>query len=350
MNEKNKKNILDYSSSSVSINEIIEIINKEFGEGTVTTLGKISNNRENVISSGSIFLNNAMGTGGYVRGKIVEIFGLESSGKSTLALQAVNECQKKNGKVAYFDLENGLDREYAKKIGIEIDDLMIFYPDSGEKVFDMMKNLIRGNIDLIIVDSVSNLIPFSQLDSNLEKQKIGSQALLMSSGLRRLKNELISDKNLKNTVIIFINQIRNKISTGFYLGNPETTSGGMALRFDSDLRIKLKKRGFIEKEDNDEVIGIKVEAEIIKNKLAAPGKTADIEIFFSKGIKKEREIFHLAVKLEIIEKSGNWYSYLDKKIGNGKENSILFLENNFSIYEEIENKVIKEIKNNKLFF
>jgi len=287
-NEKN-------SFPSEEIKKIIEIITKEYGEGTITTLGKSKLKEQKILSTGSLLLDWAIGTGGYVCGKIVEIYGLESSGKSTLALHAVRECQKLQKKTVYIDLENGLNIKHVQNIGVDKENLMILYPSSAVKTFEMIRDLIREGVDLIVVDSVSNLSP--QVD-DLEKYKIGSHALLMSHGLRILKNELTN----KDTIIIFINQIRNKISTGFYGGNPETTTGGMALRFDSDLRIKLKRTGKIEK--NDKLIGIEVEALIKKSKIGEPEKTAKLEITFARGIQKEREIIELATELNVIQKSG----------------------------------------------
>jgi recombination protein RecA len=319
---------------SPEIKKIIENITKEYGEGTITTLGKSKLKEQKILSTGSLLLDQAIGTGGYVCGKIVEIFGLESSGKSTLALHAVRECQKLKKKAVYIDLENGLNIKYVQNIGVDKENLIILYPNSAVKTFEMIRDLIREGVDLIVVDSVSNLSP--QVD-DLEKYKIGSHALLMSHGLRILKNELTN----KDTIIIFINQIRNKISTGFYGGNPETTTGGMALRFDSDLRIKLKRTGKIEK--NDKLIGIEVEALIKKSKIGEPEKTAKLEIIFSQGIKKEREIIELATELNIIQKSGTWYSYGEKKLGQGKENVTDYLLENPEIYQEIEKNVIEAI-------
>jgi len=280
---------------SPEIKKIIENITKEYGEGTITTLGKSKLKEQKILSTGSLLLDQAIGTGGYVCGKIVEIYGLESSGKSTLALHAVRECQKLKKKAVYIDLENGLNIKYVQNIGVDKENLIILYPNSAVKTFEMIRDLIREGVDLIVVDSVSNLSP--QVD-DLEKYKIGSHALLMSHGLRILKNELTN----KDTIIIFINQIRNKISTGFYGGNPETTTGGMALRFDSDLRIKLKRTGKIEK--NDKLVGIEVEALIKKSKIGAPEKTANLEIIFAYGIQKEREIIELATELNVIQRSG----------------------------------------------
>lgn len=325
---------------SEEIKNIIENITKEYGEGIITTLGESKSREQKALSTSSFLLNNAIGTGGYVHGKIVEIFGLESSGKSTLALHAVSECQKLGKKAAYIDLENGLDVKYAEKIGVKSSELIIIYPSSGEEAFDVMNVLIKEKVDLIVVDSVSNLIPRVQLEANLEKQKIGSHALLMSSGLRRLKSELTKQE----TIIIFINQIRNKINTGYYGGNPETTTGGMALNFDADLRIRLKRKDKIEK--NGELVGIEVEARVIKNKLSAPGKVANLEIIFSQGIQKEREIVDLAAELNIIQKSGTWYSYGESKLGQGKENVADYLSENPDLYAEIEKNIIDKLNFN----
>lgn len=336
MSQKKEIKVEKDSLLSQELKDIIESITKEYGEGVITTLGKSKLKEQKTLSTGSLLLDQAIGTGGYVCGKIVEVYGLESSGKSTLALHAVSECQKLGKKAAYIDLENGLDIKYVENIGVKSEDLIIAYPSSGEEGFEIISKLIKVGVDLIIVDSVSNLIPRSQLEANLEKHKIGSHALLMSWGLRRLKNELTN----KEVIIIFINQIRNKISTGFYGGNPETTTGGMALNFDADLRIKLKRKDKIERDGK--LAGIEVEARIVKNKLAAPGKTVGLEIIFSQGIQKEREIIDLATELNILQKSGNWYSYKEKKLGNGKENVVDYLIENPELYREIE----EEIKNN----
>ena len=330
-----KEKEINFSSET---EENIEDINKEYGEGTLTTLGKSKLSKEQkVLPTGSLILDKAIERGGYICGKIVEIFGLESSGKSTLALQAVRECQRLGKLAVYIDLENGLDIKYMRSIGVK-DDLMIAYPDGGETTFGLINRLIKiKNVGLIVVDSVSNLIPRSQLTPDLEKHKIGSHALLMSWGLRNLKNWLIN----KEVVVIFINQIRNKISTGYYGGNPETTTGGMALRFDADLRIKLIKESKIEK--NDEAVGINVRALVSKSKIGKPLKEANLEIIFGKGIQKEREIINLATELNVIQKSGTWYSYEEKKLGNGKENVVDYLIENPEVCQEIEKIVLAKL-------
>ena len=318
-----------------AVEEIVENIKKNFGQESVVLLGKSETKKREIISTGSYLLDQATGTGGYVCGKIVEIYGLQSSGKSTLALQAVSECQKLNKKAAYFDLENGLDINYAENIGVKSQELIFPYPSCGEQAFDMLIELIRENVDLIVVDSVSNLVPRSQLEANLEKQRIGSHAALMSSGLRKLKPELMN----KKTIIIFINQMRENISTS-YFASPRVTTGGMSLGFDADLRIQLKKREELKK--NEEIVGIEVEAKVMKNKLAPHGKVANLEIIFPYGVQKSREILDLAVSKEIVQKSGNWYSYQGNKLGNGREAALGYLTENPQVYSEIEQVIVQE--------
>lgn len=282
-----------------TVEEIVASIRSDFGEQSIILLGENEKKQREVISTGSYLLDQAIGTGGYVCGKIVEIYGLRSSGKSTLALQAVSECQKLGKKATYFDLENGLSgTKHAESIGVKSKELIFPYPSSGEEVFDMMIKLIGLNIDLIVVDSVSNLVPLAQLEASLEKQRIGSQAALMSAGLRKLKLELSN----KKTIIIFINQIRKNISTSYY-SNPEVKPGGMSLDFEADLIIKLKKKEDIKK--NEKIVGIEVEARIEKNKLAPHGEITNLEIIFPHGIQKEREIVDLATELNILQKNGN---------------------------------------------
>ena len=252
-------------------------------------------------------------------------------------------------KAVYFDLENSLNIKYSKDIGVKTEELIVPYPSSGEEVFNMIvgddsskkerrKGLIEVGVDLIIIDSVSNLIPRAQLEASLEKQRVGSHAALMSAGLRKLKSALTNQK----TIVIFINQVRKNISTGFFTGSPEVTTGGMALDFDSDLRIKLKVKEKLVKDDKS--IGIKVEAKIIKNKLATPDGVVNLEIIYSCGIQKKREIFDLAIEKNIIQKSGNWYSFQEQRLGNGKEAVINFLSDNLKLYEEIEKKFLKLLK------
>lgn len=322
--------------------DILASIQKEFGDEVVTVLDKDNYKCEKeAMHSGSILLDSIMWNplkGGYVRGKIVEISGLQSSGKSTLACHAIRECQKLGETAAYFDLENALDVDYIKAIGVDPKKLLLIYAHSGEECFDIIEKLINMNIGLIIVDSVSNLVPQVQLETSLEKSsRIGSHAALMSNGLRKIKHRLIG----KKTTIIFINQLRSNINAGFF-ANPEITTGGMALPFESDLRLRLRFREKIEK--SGKVIGIKVEARIIKNRFYKPFGTTELEIMYAGGIKLSREIFKLALEKEILQKSGSWYSYKEQKF-NGPEAAIDFLEspNNQAVFKEIKKKVLESL-------
>lgn len=321
----------------------LENFRKEFGEDSVAVLNSDAYKCEKeAISSGSIFLDSIMwkaGIGGYVKGKVIEISGLQSSGKSTLAFHAVRECQKLKEKVVYFDLENGLDMEYAEGIGIDGKNLILPYPNSGEEAFEMMVKFIEMNVGLIVVDSVSNLVPRAQLEANLEKTRIGSHASLMSTGLRKVKNKLIN----KKTVLIFINQLRHNINTGFFLSNQEVTTGGLALHYESDLRIKLRFKEKIEKAKK--IIGIKIEAKVTKNRFSRPFGAVELEIIHPVGIQKSREVVKLAIENGVIQKNGNWYYYNEKKLGNGLEAVIECLEKkeNQEILFELERKAIESL-------
>lgn len=332
----NKKSpVASQEAINKSYSEIIETISREFGDDSISTLKKIYSGKDNFLHSGSFLLDQKIGTNGYPCGKIVELFGEESSGKTTLALHAVRECQKLGKLAVYMDLENALNVAYAKEIGVDEEKLVISSPIDGENAFDIIKRLISLNVGLIVVDSVSTLIPRAELEGDAGTQSMGLHARLMSKGLRIINNEL----SKKETIVIFINQLRQKISTFGSFGNPETTTGGNALKFIASLRIKLKRVGRVEK--NGEYIGIETQAEIIKNKLAAPYKKVKLEIMFSGGIQKEREILDLAAENGIVNKAGGWYSYKDKKLGNGKENVVKFLLENQEIFDEITNLVSK---------
>ena len=320
----------------------LDIIQKEFGEGSVTLLEQDSHKCEKeAISSGSFLLDNIIwksknGNGGYVKGKIIEISGLQSSGKSTLAFHAVRECQKLGEKVVYFDLENGLDLDYVKVIGVDTKKLILPYPCSGEEAFEMLAKFVELDIGLIVVDSVSNLVPRAQLETNLEKTRIGSHAALMSAGLRKVKNKLIN----KKTVIIFINQLRNNISLNFS-GNPEVTTGGMALRYESDLRLRLKQKEKIER--GGKVVGVKIEIKVIKNRFSKPFGKTDVEIILSRGIQKSKEISKVAIEQDIIiKKNGNSYFFKEKKLGSSLDSIANFLDlpDNFETLKEIERQIL----------
>ncbi len=308
--------------------EAIKQIQQQFGKGSIAQLIN-EGDHINVIPTGSIQLDKALGVGGYPKGKIIEIFGNESSGKSTLALQAVASCQRMNGKCAYIDVEHSLDAKYCEANGIDLTKLLLAQPNSGEQAFALIEALIKtGMIDLIIVDSVAALVPQAEIDGEIQDQTIGLHARLMSKGLRLIENLLAK----YDTTIIFINQIREKI--GVMFGNNETTTGGRALRFYSSVRIELKRVELIKK--GTDCIGIKSCAKIVKNKLAAPLYRAYIEFYFNEGIDHTMEIIDFALESGVIEKRGAWYYFNDKKIGQGKDATKQFLLNNIDLFDEIK--------------
>lgn len=308
--------------------EAIKQIQEQFGKGSIAKLINEGNNVD-VIPSGSLQLDKALGIGGYPKGRIIEIYGNESSGKSTLALQAVASCQKMNGKCAYIDVEHALDAKYCEANGIDLSKLLLAQPDSGEQAFALIEALVKtGMIDLIIVDSVAALVPQAEIDGEIQDQTIGLHARLMSKGLRIVENLLAK----YNTTIIFINQIREKI--GVMYGSNETTTGGRALRFYSSIRMELKRVELIKR--GTECVGIKSCAKIVKNKLAAPLYKAYIDIYFNEGIDHTMEIIDFALEKGVIEKKGAWYYFQDKKIGQGKEATKQFLLNNIDLFDEIK--------------
>ena len=334
--------------------EIIESINKEYGEGTIATLGESKFKDYPTLPTGSIILDREVG-GGYPLGKIVEIYGENSSGKTTLALHAVRECQKLGKRVAWFDVENALIAKNAQNIGVNIDELLVLYPNTGEETFKLIADFIKEKeakkkFGLIVVDSVAALMPEKML-GDFEEPVIGAHARMMNNGLKQILHEMTN----RETIVIFINQIRNKISTGYFsFGNPKTTTGGVALTYFSSLRIELKnKKEKVEKEGK--YAGVKIWVRVEKVKLVpdcASSKDKEskeklLEIMFKGGIQKEREVFDLATELNILQKSGNWCSYKQKKIGNGKENSVDYLKKNTEIYQAIEKEVIDQIANSK---
>ncbi len=317
--------------------EVIEAISREFGEDSISTLKKNHSGKGNFLHSGSYLLDQNIGTQGYPCGRIIELFGEESSGKTTVALHAVRECQKAGKSAVYMDLENALNVSYAKEIGVNEEKLVISSPTDGENAFDIIKRLIVLNVGLIVVDSVATMIPRAELEGDSATQLVGLHARLMSKGLRTINNEL----SKRDTIVIFINQMRQKISTFGSFGNPETTTGGNALKFIASLRIRLRRVGRIER--SGKYIGIETQAEIIKNKIAAPYRKVRLEIMFDGGIQKEREILDLAVEGGIINKSGGWYSYKEQKLGNGKENVVKTFQETAGLLEEIENLVARKV-------
>ena len=307
-------------------------IEKQFGKGSVMKLGEYKAMEIEAIPTGALGLDIALGIGGVPRGRIIEIFGPESSGKTTLALHIIAEAQKMNGEAAFIDAEHALDPVYAKHLGVDIDNLIVSQPDTGEQALEITESLVRsGALDVIVVDSVAALVPKAEIDGDMGDSHMGLQARLMSQALRKLAGAI----NKSKTVIIFINQLREKI--GVMFGNPETTTGGRALKFYSSVRLDIRKIENI-KQDG-EVIGNRARVKIIKNKVAPPFREAEFDIVYGKGISKEGNILDMAVNLDIIEKSGSWFSYNGEKIGQGRENAKQYLKNNPEVMEQVEKRV-----------
>ena len=307
-------------------------IEKQFGKGSVMKLGEYKAMNVEAIPTGALGLDIALGIGGVPRGRIIEIFGPESSGKTTLALHIIAEAQKMNGEAAFIDAEHALDPVYAKHLGVDIDNLIVSQPDTGEQALEITESLVRsGALDVIVVDSVAALVPKAEIDGDMGDSHMGLQARLMSQALRKLAGAI----NKSKTVIIFINQLREKI--GVMFGNPETTTGGRALKFYASVRLDIRKIENI-KQDG-EVIGNRARVKVIKNKVAPPFREAEFDIVYGKGISKEGNILDMAVNLDIIEKSGSWFSYNGEKIGQGRENVKQYLANNPEIMQEVEKKV-----------
>ena len=318
--------------------QTIKEIEKTYGKGSIMRLGDTVKVDEDAISSGSLLIDEALGIGGYPRGRIIEIYGPESSGKTTLALQAISEIQKKGGKAAYIDAENAIDPTYAKNLGVQIDDLILSQPDSGEQALEIAELLIKsGAIDLLVVDSVAALVPQAELDGIMSDSSMGLQARLMSKAMRKLSGVM----NKSKCTVIFINQLREQI--GVVYGNPETTTGGRALKFYASIRIEVRKGEAIKQ--GTDIIGNKVNVKIVKNKVAPPFKTATIEIRYGEGVSRVSEIIDLAVQYDIIEKSGAWFSYNGEKIGQGRENVRLFLNSHPDVYDQIDQQIQQMIKN-----
>ena len=307
-------------------------IEKQFGKGSVMKLGEYKAMNVEAIPTGALGLDIALGIGGVPRGRIIEIFGPESSGKTTLALHIIAEAQKMNGEAAFIDAEHALDPVYAKHLGVDIDNLIVSQPDTGEQALEITESLVRsGALDVIVVDSVAALVPKAEIDGDMGDSHMGLQARLMSQALRKLAGAI----NKSKTVIIFINQLREKI--GVMFGNPETTTGGRALKFYASVRLDIRKIENI-KQDG-EVVGNRARVKVIKNKVAPPFREAEFDIVYGKGISKEGNILDMAVNLDIIEKSGSWFSYNGEKIGQGRENVKQYLHNNPEVMEEVEKKV-----------
>lgn len=318
--------------TDAALDDAINQIEKKFGKGSVMRLGDRTAVDVDVIPSGSLTLDKALGIGGYPKGRIIEIYGPESSGKTTLTLHAIAQAQKQGGKAAFIDAEHAIDPVYAKNLGVDIDELILSQPDSGEQALEIAEMLVRsGVIDLIVIDSVAALVPQVELDGEMGDAAVGLQARLMSKALRKLSGVM----NKTNCTVIFINQLREKI--GVMYGNPETTTGGRALKFYSSVRVEIRRSEQIKQ--NGEIIGNKANIKVVKNKVAPPFKTTQVDIIYGKGISRDGEILDLAVEGDIVEKSGAWYAYNGEKIGQGRENAKNFLIEHPAIFEEVEEKV-----------
>ena len=311
-----------------ALNDAIKQIEKQFGKGSVMKLGDRAAVDVAVIPTGSLTLDMALGIGGYPKGRIIEIYGPESSGKTTLTLHAIAEVQKQGGTAAFIDAEHAIDPVYAKNLGVNIDELILSQPDSGEQGLEIAEKLVRsGAIDLVVVDSVAALVPQVELDGEMADQQMGLQARLMSKALRKLSGVM----NKTDCTIIFINQLREKI--GVMFGNPETTTGGRALKFYSSVRVEIRRSEAIK--NGTEIVGNKVNIKVVKNKVAPPFKSTQVDIIYGKGISRDGEVLDLAVDKDIVDKSGAWYAYKGEKIGQGRENAKRYLVEHPDIMNEI---------------
>jgi len=315
-----------------ALDEALKQIEKQYGKGSIMRLGDRPFEKIEIIPSGSIALDLAMGVGGYPKGRIVEIYGPESSGKTTVALHAIAEAQKKGGFAAFIDAEHALDPTYAKALGVDTDNLILSQPDTGEQALEIAEALIRSNaIDIIVVDSVAALVPRAEIDGDMGDSHVGLQARLMSQAMRKLSGAISKSK----TVAIFINQIREKV--GVMFGSPETTPGGRALKFYSTIRLDIRRIEQIKQ--GTEAIGNLTRVKVVKNKVAPPFRQVDVDLIFGKGISYEGEVLDMATNLDIVEKSGSWFSYNGEKVGQGRENVKAYLAKNPTIAKEIEIKI-----------
>ncbi len=335
--EKKSTNILEKDSPEreKALEYAISTIEKQYGKGSIMRLGKVELPSVEVVSTGSIGLDVALGIGGLPRGRIIEIYGPESSGKTTLALHAIAEAQKQSGVAAFIDAEHALDVRYAKNLGVQIDPLLISQPDTGEQALEIAEILIRsGAVDIIVIDSVAALTPRAEIEGDMGEYQIGLQARLMSQALRKLTATVAKSR----TILIFINQTRLKAIGGMY-GNPETTTGGTALKFYASVRIEVRKTSTLK--DTEGAQGNRVRAKVVKNKLAPPFKEAEFDLMYGEGISKEGEILDLGSNLGIVDKSGSWYSYEGTRLGQGRENAKRYLKEHPSLARKLENIIRK---------
>ena len=322
----------DTKNKDKALEQVLADIEKQFGEGAIMRLGEEEHIEIDTTSSGSLSLDIALGVGGYPKGRIIEIFGPESSGKTTIALQAIAEVQKNGGRAAFIDAEHALDPVYAKNLGVNINELLLSQPDTGEQALEICDALVKSEaVDIVVIDSVAALVPQAEIDGEMGDSHVGLQARLMSQALRKLSGSM----NKTKTTAIFINQLREKV--GVMFGNPETTPGGRALKFYSSVRLDVRKGEQLKA--GDQVYGNKTNIKVVKNKVAPPFKTASVDILYGEGVSREGEIVDLAADLNIIEKSGAWYSYKGEKIGQGRDNVRLLLKNDPALARELENQV-----------
>jgi len=315
-----------------ALEQVLADIEKQFGAGAIMKLGAEEHIEIDVVSSGSLAVDIALGVGGYPKGRIIEIYGPESSGKTTFALHAIAEAQKQGGRAAFIDAEHALDPTYAKSLGVNINELLLSQPDTGEQALEICEALVRSEaVSIIVIDSVAALVPQAEIDGEMGDSHVGLQARLMSQALRKLSGTI----NKTNTIAIFINQLREKV--GVMFGNPETTTGGRALKFYSSIRLDVRRSESLKV--GDSVIGNKTTVKVVKNKVAPPFKSAVVDIMYGEGVSREGEIVDLGVNAGIIEKSGAWFAYNGEKLGQGKENVKLLLKENKSLCEELETKI-----------
>ncbi|MBD8004089.1 recombinase RecA [Bacillus norwichensis] len=320
------------SDRQAALDMALKQIEKQFGKGSIMKLGEQTDRKISTIPSGSLALDIALGVGGYPRGRVIEIYGPESSGKTTVALHAIAEAQARGGTAAFIDAEHALDPVYAQKLGVNIDELLLSQPDTGEQALEIAEALVRsGAIEILVIDSVAALVPKAEIEGEMGDSHVGLQARLMSQALRKLSGAI----NKSKTIAIFINQIREKV--GVMFGNPETTPGGRALKFYSSVRLEVRRAEQLKQ--GQEVVGSKTRIKIVKNKVAPPFRTAEVDIMYGEGISHEGEIIDMGSELDIVQKSGSWYSYNDERLGQGRENAKLFLKENEDLRREIMFKI-----------
>jgi recombination protein RecA len=322
------------SDRKAALDMALRQIEKQFGKGSIMKLGEQTDQRVSTVSSGSIALDIALGIGGYPRGRIIEVYGPESSGKTTVALHAIAEVQRNGGQAAFIDAEHALDPVYAQKLGVNIDELLLSQPDTGEQALEIAEALVRsGAVDILIIDSVAALVPKAEIEGEMGDSHVGLQARLMSQALRKLSGAI----NKSKTIAVFINQIREKV--GVMFGNPETTPGGRALKFYSSVRLEVRRAEQLKQ--GQDVVGNKTKIKVVKNKVAPPFRTAEVDIMYGEGISYQGEILDIGSEIDIVQKSGAWYSYEGERLGQGRENSKQFLKEN----PEIASAIVAEIRN-----